>query len=87
LTVILKRGISFVFLKYVIQEYNPSMRSLNITVVERSYMFRLLQSNRYQAVCFGVHEIFNCNVQLLYASCKLTDYILLFDVIFDCDNM
>jgi len=35
----------------------------------------------------AVAETFNCNVQLLYESCELTDYILLFYVIFDCDNM
>ena len=80
MTVILRRGISVVFPKCIVQEYNPSTRTFNIAVVERSYMFRLLQSNRYQAVRFGIAEIFNCNVQLLYESCEFTDYILLFYV-------
>ena len=63
------------------------MLKVNIAVVECSYMFRLLQSNRYQAVRFGVAETFSCNVQLLYESCDLTENILLFYVIFDCDSM
>jgi hypothetical protein len=37
------------FLKYIVREYNPSMRSFNVVTVERSYMFRLLQSNHHQA--------------------------------------
>jgi hypothetical protein len=63
------------------------MRNFNIAVVESSCMFRLLQSNRYQAVRFGVDETLNCNVQLLYESCELKNYILLFYVIFDCHKI
>jgi hypothetical protein len=87
LTVILRRGISVVFPKCIIQEYNPSMRKFNIAVVECSYLFRLIQSNRYQAVRFGVDETCSCNVELLYESCELTENMLLSYVIFDSDSM
>jgi hypothetical protein len=84
--VILRHGISIVFPEYIIQECNPSMCTFNIAVVECSYVFRLFQSNLYQAVRFGVAESFNCNIQLLYESCELTHYIL-FYAVFDCDSM
>ena len=63
------------------------MRKFNVAIVDCSYMFRLLQSNRYQVVYFGVAETCSCNLQLLYENCELTVYILLFNVIFDGNNM
>jgi hypothetical protein len=87
LTVILRHGFPVLFTKYIIKKYNSSIRNFNIAIAVCSYMFRPLQINRYQAVCFGIDATFNCNLQLLYYTCKSTDCIRLTYVIFDCDNM
>jgi hypothetical protein len=50
LIALLMCGIPVVFLKHVINEYNPSMHSFNVAIVECCYMFRLLQSNHSQAL-------------------------------------
>jgi hypothetical protein len=47
---VLKRGIPVTFLKYIIKEYNPSMHSFAVAIVDNIYMFWLLQSNHHQAV-------------------------------------
>ena len=46
----LRRGISFVFLKYIVNEYNRPMRNFTVPIVDISYTFRLLQSNHHLAV-------------------------------------
>ena len=46
----LRRGIYFVFLKYIINEYKPPIRNFTVQTEQRNYMFRLLQSNHHQAV-------------------------------------
>lgn len=46
----LRRGISFVFLKYTINEYNPPMCNVTVPNERCSYTFCLIQSNHHQDV-------------------------------------
>jgi hypothetical protein len=58
----LRRGISFVFLKYIINEYNPPIRSFTVPNEHCTYMFRLLQSNHHQAVGQKFKEVINLHI-------------------------
>jgi hypothetical protein len=46
--IVLRCGIPFVFLKYTIKEYNPSMHKFNVAIVDCSYSFGYHHQAAYQ---------------------------------------
>ena len=63
LFIILRCGIPL-FLKHVTKQYNQSMHSFNVTTVDCSYMFRVLQSSYQQAVHQKQNNFYTCGTLL-----------------------